>query len=122
MNIGQDTSGDLEVVDGQLVLVGEQFGTQLREIEEHLEQRLRTLFGDWFLDTSLGIPYFEEVFQKPFNASVVESIFINEILATPGVIRLIEFNMDIDKLTRNLKVDFVCESTAGIIQFNEELP
>ena len=95
MNIAQDLNGDLDVVDGQLVLVGNQFGTQLRELEEHLEQRLRTLFGDWFLDTSLGIPYFEEVFQKPFNASVVESLFINEILSTPGVSRQWEFKVGV---------------------------
>lgn len=123
MNIGQDINGDFDVVDGQLVLVGAKFGTQLRELEEHLEQRLRTLFADWFLDTSLGIPYFEEVFKKPFNASVVESIFINEILATPGIIRLIEFNMDLDKGTRFLQINLTAESTAGVIQFNsEELP
>lgn len=122
MNIGQDVNGDLDVVQGQLVLVGSQFNSQHREIEEHLEQRLRTLFGDWFLDTSLGIPYFEEVFQKPFNASVVESIFINEILATPGVVRLIEFNMEIDKGTRFLKPSFKAETTEDIIVFNEELP
>lgn len=122
MNIGQDANGDIDVQNGQLVLVGFQFGTQLREIEEHLEQRLRTLSADWFLDTSLGIPYFEEVFQKPFNASVVESIFINEILSTPGVIRLIEFNMDFSKANRQLQVTFTAESTAGVIVFNEELP
>jgi len=122
VNIALDVNRDLDVVDGQLVLVGDQFGTQLRELDEHLEQRLRTLFQDWFLDTTLGIPYFEEVFQKPFNASVVESIFINEILATPGIIRLIEFNMDIDKSTRFLKVTFTAESTSGVIEFNEELP
>ena len=122
MNLGQDVNGDLEIVNGQLVLVGKQFGTQFREIEEHLEQRLRTLFQDWFLDQSIGVPYFEDIFTKPFNASVVESIFVNEILSTPGVLRLIEFNLDLNKQNRTLIVLFTAEAVDGIIQFNGELP
>lgn len=118
MNIGQTADGDLDVVDGQLVLVGARFGSQQREIEEHVEQRIRTLQGEWFLDTTLGIPWFDEVFQKPANVPLIESLLIQEILGTPGVIRILEFNMDLDKGTRVLIVTpLVIETTAGVIDF-----
>lgn len=118
MNIGQDINGDIEIIDGQLVLVGEQFGTQLREIEEHIEQRLRTFFGEYFLNTTIGVPYLEEIFKKNPNFNVVESIFINEILAVPGVIRILEFNMDQNKDTRNLFFSALkIQATDGVIEF-----
>lgn len=121
MNLGQNNlTLDLDVVDGQLVLVGQQFGTQQREIEEHTEQRLRTHLGEWFANITIGIPYFEEVFAKPTNVALIESILINEILGTPGVIRLLAFNMDINKFNRTLIVTpLTIESTAGVIEFGE---
>lgn len=118
MNIGIDVEGDLDIQNGQLVLVGDLFATQQREIKEHIEQRLRTFFGEWFLDTTLGIPYLEEVFTKPVDVSFIESLFIQEILETPGVVRIQDFNMDLDKETRNLIVTPLrIESTAGVINF-----
>jgi len=118
MNVGQDVNGDIDVVDGQLVLVGEQYATQLREIEEHLEQRLRTVQGEWFLERTIGLPYFDEIFTKPSNIQLIEALFIQEILDTPGVIRLLEFNMDLNKQTRTLFFpQLKIQATSGVIDF-----
>lgn len=120
MNIAQDESGDIEVVNGRLVLVGAQFGTQLREIEEKVEQRLRTFFGEHFLDRSLGIPYFEDIFTKPARMSVIEPLLVNEILQTPGVVRLLEFNLDLNKTDRVLFFTALrIQATSGVIEFSE---
>jgi len=118
LNLGQDIDNDLEVVNGQLVLVGSRQGSQTREIEEHIEQRLRTLRGEWFLDNTIGIPYFEEFYRKDFDAGFIESLLIQEILETPGVVRLLEFNMSLDKNTRTLNVTPLrIEAISGVIDF-----
>lgn len=117
MNLGINSSGDIDIQSGQLVLIEGQ-----EEIRQHLEQRLRTFLGEWFLDQSIGLPYFDDILKKNVIASEVESIFINEILSTPGVVRLIEFTLDLDKAQRALKVSFVAETVDGIIEFSAEVP
>jgi len=117
MNLGVNLSGDLDLQGGQLVLVEGQ-----EEIKQHLEQRLRTFLGEWFLDQSIGIPYFDDILKKNVIVSEVESIFINEIISTPGVVRLLEFDLSLDKGLRRLSVTCLVETIDGIIDFSGGLP
>lgn len=117
MNLSIDAqTGDLKVTKGQLVLV-----EKSEELEQHLGQRLRTFLGEWFLDITLGLPYYDEILKKQVNANVVDSIFIDEILATPGVVRLLSFNSDLTLASRGLTIDFIAESVDGIIDFKTEV-
>jgi len=102
--------GDLELDKGQLVLV-----TGQEEIRQHSSQRLRTFLGEWFLDIFLGLPYFEEIFEKGLDVNNVDSIFINEILQTPGIIRLLDFNLDIpDLASRRLEVNYEAQTSESL--------
>lgn len=122
MNIAQDINGDIDIVDGQLVLVGNQFGSQGREIEEHIEQRLRTVLGEHFLDKTIGLPWFDDIFTKNPNIPVVEATVINEILNTPGVIRILEFNTDFNKGIRQLFFPLLkIQYTDDVIEFENLL-
>ena len=122
MNIGLDVNNDWAIVDGNWELIGDRFGTQQREVQEHWSQRLKTFFGEVVTDTTLGVPYLQEFFEKGQKISVLESILINESLNTPGIIRLLEFNMDLDKGNRILKVSAEAETIEGTVNFDEEIP
>ena len=103
--------GDLELTEqGQLVLV-----TGQEEIRQHSAQRLRTFRSEWFLDTALGIPYFDEIFEKGQNVNDIDAIFISEILGTPGVIRLLDFDLDIpDLASRRLELAYTAQTTESL--------
>lgn len=88
------------------------------EIRQHLGQRLQTFLNEWFLDLSIGLPYFEEILIKQPNQAGIESIFIDEILNCPGVIRLLDFSLDLDKATRSLEVIGTVESIDGLVDFS----
>lgn len=75
-----------------------------RAIAEHVKQRLLTYAGEWFLDTSAGVPWVRYVFTRPFNEVVAESVIKAEILATPGVVALEEFELQVDPRGRELRV------------------
>lgn len=107
MNLSIGADGDIEnkKVDGQ------------EEIRQHLMQRLRTFLNEWFLDLSIGLPYFEEVLIKQPNQAGIESIFIEEILQCPGIVRLLDFNLDLDK-DRTLTVSGTAEGYDGLIDFS----
>lgn len=106
-------TGDLDLVAGQLVIVEGQ-----EEIKQHLEQRLRTFLNEWFLDLSIGLPYFEEVLKKQVNTNAIDSIFIDEILQCPGVVRILDFNIDLVKGSRELQVTGEIESIEGNVEFS----
>jgi hypothetical protein len=73
------------------------------------------------LDTTIGVPFHQEIFKKRPNPISVEAAFKNEILNTPGVLALSEFEMTIDEATRELTVTFKAVGTEGIIDFSEVL-
>lgn len=73
------TGGDLRVVDG---------------VTQHLKQRLLTILGEWFLDLSIGIPWFDEILGKGNDLTLAESLIKSTISDTPGVRSLVTFNIE----------------------------
>lgn len=115
--IGGSNFFDLAIEENNLVLIE---GTE--EIAQILSERLRTYRGECFTDLSLGIPYFQTVFQKNTNINVVADLLKDEIVRSPGVIELQSFDMDFDSQIRKLLVNFRARvNGGGIITINQEL-
>lgn len=95
-----DTTHDLYMdAAGHLVMVEDN-----RAIAEHVKQRLLMYKGEWFLDTLVGTPWFQDVFTRPHNDMVIEGVIKREIYDTPGVAELTEFDMQINTRTRHIEV------------------
>ena len=113
----QTDTGDLFVAaNGDLVLV-----EGLEAIAQHCEIRLRTFKGEWFLDTRIGVPWFEEILKKAPQLGVVSGILKQVILGTPGILSLQTFDIDFDLPTRELLVTFEAATTDGPLSFTERL-
>lgn len=54
---------------------------------QQIKIALLTFLGEWFLDTSIGVPYFEQVLLKTVDKVKVENIFRQKIIAVKGVKR-----------------------------------
>lgn len=107
---------DLAIENNNLVII-----TRTDEVRQLLIERLRTWKNEYFLDTSIGVPYYEDILKKDIQPAIVEAVLINEILATPGVKRLEEFSVDLDA-RRNLSCSFkVLATTDEIIAVTEGL-
>lgn len=112
IKIKQDN--DIDITNNDLTLV-----TGRDEIAQVLRQRLRVFLGEWFLDSREGVDYYGEVLKKAPDVGRVDTLFKNEILSSPGVIELIQYNSDI--VGRKLTVTFTARTEDGILNFNEEL-
>ena len=113
----QDTvTGELVLVNGDLQLT-----TGRGEVRQSLVQALRFCYGEWFLNTTAGIPYFQNVLVKAPDLVGIQGIFINAITAVPGVLELLSFEFAFDAPSRKLTVTFAVDSTDGIIEINETL-
>ena len=117
MNIKLDDNGEWDVVGGDLNLIE---GPD--EISQIASQRLRFFFGEWFLDTSRGIPYFEEILKKRVNASRIDGEFIEQLTNVPGVTLVEQYDAVFDPGARTLTVTAQLQTIDGSINFSEVLP
>lgn len=103
----QIENADLKIIEDKQALV------------QFLKQRIQLFFGEWFLDSSLGVPYYQEVLVKSPGRDAVDAVFKKVILETPGIVELQSFEFDYNNATRTLNVSFRARSTEGVIDFNE---
>ena len=111
-----DSNNDLDFSTGGLVIV-----TSTEAIAQKVKIRLQFFLGEWFLDTRLGVPYFQQVFVKNPKISTLQTIFRGVVVNTPGIDRVEQFSLALDPATRKLTVTFLAKTAAGeTIDFNEE--
>lgn len=84
-----------------------------RQIMQNLAIRLRFVLGEWYLDITAGVPYFEVFFIKAPNQIQIESILKEEIVNTRGIVELTSFESDFDTRNRVFSVKFGARSISG---------
>lgn len=102
--------------DGDLVLT-----TGVEAIAQFVAQRVKTFLGEWFLDTTEGIPYFEKAFKKNPNIIEVEAMIKDVIMKTPGIIELTAFSFDFNSPTRVGTLTFSARSEQGDVIFSQDI-
>lgn len=105
----------LETAEGDIDLTANDasFCIGSQEVLQRVRQRLRCFKGEWYLNTSIGIDYFNDIFVANPNMTIITAIFKREILATPGIIKLTAFSMSIDRVLRKLSITFSGTSVSG---------
>lgn len=101
---------DLLFENNELVIV-----TSQQEVKQRLEQRLQTFLGEWFLNTSEGVPYYQDILKKNPNTGLVEAKLKNTITQTPGVDELLEFEFTFDRAAREASLKFRARGASGDI-------
>lgn len=107
---------DLQLVNYDLFLVK---GQDL--MKQRLVQSLKFFLGEWYLDETAGVPYFQEILKKAPDRVIVESAFKAAIMKTPGVIELTVFNITYDNPIRNVYISFKVKTVYGQVSIEETL-
>lgn len=110
--------GDLLLVDGDLVLTSDADARGTNNILQDILTRLRTFEGEWFLDNTIGTPWFQRILVKRPDIGLINGTLKAEILKTPGVFSLNKFQSTEDRVTRRLMVAFHCDTVAGRVAYN----
>jgi hypothetical protein len=110
------TDHDLDLAAGDLILV-----TGVDAIAQDLDIRLNTFKGEWFLDTRIGVPYFQEILGEKPRLVALKGIFREAILLTPGVQSISDFVLSYDGPTRVLSLSFLVASIEGTFAYTKEL-
>jgi hypothetical protein len=63
-----------------------------KAVAELARQRMMTSDGEWFLDTTIGLPWVHQILKRPYQPSVAEAYIKTEIIETRGVQSLDAFS------------------------------
>lgn len=108
-------NNDIFVEGGRIAIVRDG-----AEVVQHVRTRLLFYMGEWVLDNLAGVPYFEEIFQKPADLGQIEMVLKNEIFRTPGVNRIVSFRMSYEGGSqRAITVNCTAETDFGEINIGE---
>lgn len=115
-SIQLDDDGDIVLTKNKTVIID-----GLAAIRQHLWVRTHFFLGEWQFDTSLGVPWFRDILVKQTTFLVIKQIFQEVILNTPGVLRLLNFDMDYSSAGRSVTITFAAQCAGGVIDFSEEI-
>jgi len=88
---------------------------EAEKLKQTLTIKLQFLLGEWFLNTNIGIPYTQYVFDSNFSdMETIYSIFRVAITETENVRNLNELNIILDRDTRIMSVDIVVNENIPI--------
>lgn len=96
-------TGDIQLVDGAA------------RVAQQIKVTLLLFLGEWFLDTSFGVPYFEDILVKSPKWGTVNAVLRARISNVPGVTRIRRLTLDMNRATRELSVTFEAETLYGLI-------
>lgn len=82
-------------------------------VVQRLKIRLLRFLGEWFLNTSLGMPYLQAILNKNTPRFLIESYFKTVILGTQDVVRLTAFTMTYVNRTRTMSIAFTVSLSDG---------
>ena len=95
-------TGDLDFTNGTVKLVSE----PKRRVRQELETTLKTFVGEWFNDTSYGGINKSYIGEVGVTKLEVDAFYRRVILQNPEVLEILEFDSNLNPLTRIYEVTF----------------
>lgn len=90
-------TNDLYFEGDSLVLVRD-----AHAVGQHARQRLQTFAGEWFLDTTVGVPWLSQILGHKYDPALAEAVVKARLLGTDGVTEITSFSVSFDRSTRGL--------------------
>lgn len=63
-------------------------------VAQRVKQHLRLFLREWFLDTTIGVPWIDYVFVRPFDRATAEAVVKDAVLQVPGVKEITSFGVN----------------------------
>lgn len=89
------------------------YARDAESVRQRVDTRLQLLLGEWFLDTSAGVPYLQEILVKPADPMHAEAIIKRCITETDGVESIVSFELLYDANTRRATITAVVRTIYG---------
>ena len=92
-------------------------------IEQAIKQALLSCQLSWFIETSYGLPYYDELlgFKNSGITPAFESEIQNVILSVPGVIGLLDWSAAFTRTSRTLAIVFSAQVVGGTVVYDDSV-
>jgi len=108
-----DETGDV-LLSTTATITTPTFTTSTSEnLAQRLKIRLQTFKGEWFLDGTIGIDYFNQIAGKNRSKAAVDAIIQAEILKENEVLQITAYSSVVDKTTRKITIQFTVRTIDG---------
>lgn len=97
------STGEVEAVSGGAAIC------------QHVRIRYQFFLGEWFLDTRLGVPWFQEIFRKNASRARVDFLLRRVLTTTPGVASVISFSVGPLQADRTVSLTWSARLTSGAV-------
>nr|BFD33736.1 hypothetical protein GTC16762_33550 [Pigmentibacter ruber] len=79
-----DNDGEIDIKNGKIL--------STENIAQAIKIRLRTFKGEYFLDETRGVPYYQKILGKKTTKQNIDLLFKKEIMSIKNVEKIIKFN------------------------------
>lgn len=104
------TTGDLLEKAGQIKQV-----TGVDAVAQRIYCKLKTYLGEFWLNRELGVPYYQVIFKKGVDLSIVNTLIKSYILSDDAIIEITEYTFSLDRVKREFTIAFSAKTTIGFI-------
>jgi hypothetical protein len=106
---------DILIKDGDFLLID-----NAERVAQQIKVKLLTFLGEWFLDTTWGVPYLEYLVKQP-NQELIKQILSEQILSVDDVKSLNALELDYQVKVRTLIINYEVSTEYGLITRKEVL-
>jgi hypothetical protein len=99
---------DVAIVNGDIAICE----NSNKAIAQAISLRLKTISSEWFLDASVGLPYFTDVFGQKRSERYLQQLVTTEIGKVPGIKQLNDVSVQIDA-HRTVHIKFTASLSDG---------
>jgi len=112
-----ETSGDMALVQGEAT-----FSEGLQAIAQGARIRFNLWRGEWLWNAAEGLPMLSEVMARGIPLDDIRGVFSRGLLLVPGVRSVTRLEVSRLSATRELVVDFVAKTNAGLLAASDFAP
>lgn len=94
--------------------------TDLEQLRQRIQQHLRFFRGEWFLDTTEGVPYLTDLLGDRLDTSLVESVLYSQILEVDGVVSV--SNISVVEVRRTYRFTADVQTIYGDMRMESAVP
>lgn len=113
VKFGTPQYGDLLMHNGDFVLTSPDAAIGTDQTLQLIASRLRLFLGEFFMDTSAGLPYLSLAGSKGTTQADIDAVVRDAILGTPGVIALTQYQGSAQRAQRLYTITFKVVTQTG---------
>lgn len=88
-NLKLGTDNDIAIEGNNFVII-----QGIDYIAQKVKCVLQTIYGEWWINVEMGIPYFQDILVKNPDFALIKNIFTDAILGVPNVAEILSLTLE----------------------------